>query len=49
MTFPDTRRSVLERVKSADTDVRRTAFGDLTEGYWRPSYHYLRLHWRSLP
>ena len=44
--FPATRRSVLERIQSGDPDVRRTAFGDLSEGYWRPSYHYLRLHWR---
>jgi RNA polymerase sigma factor (sigma-70 family) len=44
--FPATRRSVLERIQSDDRDVRRAAFGDLAEGYWRPSYHYLRLHWR---
>lgn len=47
--FPATRRSVLERIQSGDPDVRRTAFGDLSEGYWRPSYHYLRLHWRLPP
>jgi len=47
--FPATHRSVLERVRSQDADVRRTAFGDLAEGYWRPSYHYLRLHWRLSP
>ena len=44
--FPATHRSVLERIRSGDADVRRTAFGDLAAGYWRPSYHYLRLHWR---
>jgi DNA-directed RNA polymerase specialized sigma24 family protein len=43
--FPDTRRSVLERVRSDDVESRRAAFGDLTAGYWRPSYTYLRLHW----
>jgi RNA polymerase sigma factor (sigma-70 family) len=43
--FPETRRSVLERVQSDDTDSRRAAFGDLTTGYWRPAYQYLRLHW----
>ncbi len=47
--FPATHRSVLERIRSADTDERRLAFGDLAEGYWRPSYHYLRLHWRLAP
>jgi RNA polymerase sigma factor (sigma-70 family) len=49
LPFPATHRSVLERIRSADADVRRTAFGDLTAGYWRPSYHYLRLHWRLQP
>jgi RNA polymerase sigma factor (sigma-70 family) len=44
--FPATRRSVLERIQSGDPEIRRMAFGDLSEGYWRPSYHYLRLHWR---
>jgi RNA polymerase sigma factor (sigma-70 family) len=47
--FPVTHRSVLERIRSADTDERRLAFGDLAEGYWRPSYHYLRLQWRLTP
>ena len=40
---------MLERIRSADVDERRVAFGDLAEGYWRPSYHYLRLHWRLSP
>lgn len=30
---------------SRDTESRRAAFGDLTNGYWQPSYKYLRLHW----
>jgi len=47
--FPVTHRSVLERVRSQDSTVRRAAFGDLAQGYWRPSYHYLRLHWRLSP
>jgi DNA-directed RNA polymerase specialized sigma24 family protein len=47
--FPATHRSVLERIRSADERERRTAFGNLAEGYWRPSYHYLRLHWRLTP
>lgn len=49
MAFPVTVRSVLERVRSPDAEVRGAAFGDLTAGYWRPSYHYLRLHWRLPP
>jgi DNA-directed RNA polymerase specialized sigma24 family protein len=40
---------VLERVRASDEAERRTAFGDLADGYWRPSYHYLRLHWRLTP
>ena len=49
LPFPATHRSVLERVRSADVEIRRAAFGDLAQGYWRPSYHYLRLHWRLAP
>jgi len=47
--FPAKHRSVLERIRSGDADIRRLAFGDLAVGYWRPSYHYLRLHWRLEP
>jgi DNA-directed RNA polymerase specialized sigma24 family protein len=49
MGFPVTHRSVLERVRSSDHEIRRAAFDDLAVGYWRPSYHYLRLHWRLSP
>jgi DNA-directed RNA polymerase specialized sigma24 family protein len=47
--FPLTHQSVLERIRSADPQVRDVAFGDLAAGYWRPSYHYLRLQWRLTP
>lgn len=47
--FPATQRSVIERIRSGDDGVRRLAFGDLAQGYWKPSYHYLRLHWRLTP
>ena len=47
--FPPTRRSVIESIRADNADVRRAAFGDLVAGYWRPSYHYLRLHWRLAP
>lgn len=47
--FPATHRSVLERIRSEDGETRRLAFGDLARGYWKPSYHYLRLHWRLPP
>lgn len=47
--FPATQRSVLERIRNGDAGVRQLAFGDLAQGYWKPSYHYLRLHWRLAP
>jgi len=47
--FPTTHRSIFERVRSENPEVRRLAFGDLADGYWRPSYHYLRLQWRQAP
>ena len=47
--FPATRGSVLERIRSDEASVRQLAFGDLARGYWKPSYHYLRLHWRLTP
>ena len=45
--FPPTRHSVIERIQSADTSVRRQAFGDLAEGYWKPLYKYLRVQWQA--
>lgn len=47
--FPATHASVLERIRSGDAEVRHGAWSDLATGYWRPSYHYLRLHWRLSP
>ena len=47
--FPLTHQSVLERIRSGDDTIRHGAFSDLVTGYWRPSYHYLRLHWRLSP
>ena len=44
--FPATRHSVIERIRDADPDARRDAFGDLVEGYWKPVYKHLRLTWR---
>jgi DNA-directed RNA polymerase specialized sigma24 family protein len=45
--FPPTRHSVIERMRSADSGTRRQAFGDLVEGYWKPLYKYLRIHWQA--
>jgi DNA-directed RNA polymerase specialized sigma24 family protein len=47
--FPATRYSVIERIRDADPDARRLAFGDLVEGYWKPVYKHLRVTWRLDP
>jgi hypothetical protein len=44
--FPETRHSVIVRMRDADDDRRREAFGDLVTGYWKPVYKHLRLTWR---
>ena len=44
--FPVTRHSVIERMKSVDAGIRRHAFGDLVDGYWKALYKYFRAHWR---
>jgi RNA polymerase sigma-70 factor (ECF subfamily) len=45
--FPQTRHSVIERLRSPESETRREAFGDLVQGYWKPVYKYLRLQWRE--
>jgi DNA-directed RNA polymerase specialized sigma24 family protein len=47
--FPATRLSVIERIRDADPEARREAFGDIVEGYWKPVYKHLRLTWRLDP
>jgi hypothetical protein len=47
--FPSTRHSILERIRTGGSDVRRQAFGDLVFGYWKPVYTHLRLTWRLDP
>jgi DNA-directed RNA polymerase specialized sigma24 family protein len=49
MAFPATHRSVIDRLRSGDASSRRAAWNDLADGYWRPSYRYLRLQWRLAP
>jgi DNA-directed RNA polymerase specialized sigma24 family protein len=44
--FPATRHSIIERIRDADPDARREAFGDLVDGYWKPVYKHLRITWR---
>jgi RNA polymerase sigma factor (sigma-70 family) len=46
MTFPQTRHSVIARLRAGEDTARREAFGDLVTGYWKPVYKYLRLTWR---
>jgi hypothetical protein len=45
-SFPATRHSVIERMRSADEGARGQAFGDLVGGYWKPLQRYLCVHWR---
>jgi RNA polymerase sigma factor (sigma-70 family) len=47
--FPMTRHSVVERIRAGDAEVRRVAFSDLVEGYWKPVYKHLRLTWHVSP
>jgi RNA polymerase sigma factor (sigma-70 family) len=44
--FPATRLSVVRALASRDDAVRRPAFAALADGYWKPSYKYLRMRWR---
>jgi DNA-directed RNA polymerase specialized sigma24 family protein len=36
-------------MRDHDADVRRGAFGDVVDAYWRPVYTHLRLTWRLTP
>lgn len=38
---------MLERLRSAEPDVRRDAFGQIAAAYWKPVYKYLRLRWQA--
>ncbi len=44
-SFPPTRHSVIQRIRTSDPSVRRDAFEDLVNGYWKPVYKYLRINW----
>jgi RNA polymerase sigma factor (sigma-70 family) len=43
--FPPTRRSVIEAVRSIDTEERQEALEALCAAYWKPVYKYIRLRW----
>jgi DNA-directed RNA polymerase specialized sigma24 family protein len=47
--FPATRHSVIARIREADPQARRDAFGELISGYWQPVYAHLRVTWRLAP
>jgi RNA polymerase sigma factor (sigma-70 family) len=44
--FPPTRRSVIEAVRSIDTEERERALEALSAAYWKPIYKYIRLRWK---
>ncbi len=46
-TFPRTRHSVLDRLRSGEPEVRREAFDALARGYWKAIYKYVRIKWRA--
>ncbi len=46
MDFPQTRVSVLERIRSGDAPTRARAYDALVGSYWKPVYKYLRVRWR---
>jgi RNA polymerase sigma factor (sigma-70 family) len=43
--FPQTRRSVIEAVRSIDAEERENAREALCAAYWKPVYKYIRLRW----
>lgn len=49
MSFPATRHSVVERIRSDDEEVRRVAWSTIIEAYWKPVYKYLRMKWSLGP
>lgn len=44
--FPQTRLTVVDRLRDGEASVRRLAAEDLVGAYWRPAYVYLRVRWR---
>lgn len=49
MSFPATRLSVVERMRSGDEATRRVALATIIDGYWKPAYKYLRVKWSLDP
>jgi DNA-directed RNA polymerase specialized sigma24 family protein len=44
--FPQTRLTVVDRLRDGEPAVQRVAAEDLVCAYWRPAYVYLRVRWR---
>lgn len=44
--FPQTRLTVVDRLRDREPAVRRLAADDFISAYWRPVYVYLRVRWR---
>jgi hypothetical protein len=44
--FPTTRHSIIERLRSDEDALRRSAVDHLASGYWKPVYKYLRVKWQ---
>ena len=47
MAFPQTRRSVVLAVRSADPEERARALDVLVAAYWRPVFRHVRGRWRE--
>jgi RNA polymerase sigma factor (sigma-70 family) len=47
VAFPQTRRSVVLAVGSADPDERARALDVLVAAYWRPVFRHVRARWRE--
>lgn len=45
--FPQTEKTVLAALRSADPTQRQRAAERLLESYWKPVYKYVRLKWRK--
>jgi RNA polymerase sigma factor (sigma-70 family) len=47
--FPITRHSIVEAIRSEQSEVRRSAFDALVAAYWKPVFKYVRLKWQASP
>ena len=45
--FPQTQRSVIADLRSADATFRSSAYEKIVAVYWKPAYKHVRLRWRT--